>query len=136
LLLLRNRYSGRKWRILSHRKRMPLNGSFIDWSVCLLTLKHLVSLQARVRPSVQVELDVHTPDIKSWYIPMTWLGQIRTHLRDETWSGSLWQTFFVSCVGANIPVLSELPLFRLWLQEVSVRPVWWPPLHLYHPIGW
>ena len=27
-LLLRNRYSGRKWRTLSHRKRMSLNGSF------------------------------------------------------------------------------------------------------------
>ena len=27
--------------------------------MCLLTLKHLVSLQARVRSSVQVELDLH-----------------------------------------------------------------------------
>ena len=33
-----------------------------DWSVCLLALKHLVSLQARVRPSVQAELDLHTAD--------------------------------------------------------------------------
>ncbi len=32
----------------------------IDWSVCLLTLKHLVSLQARTRPSVQIEIDLHT----------------------------------------------------------------------------
>ena len=32
----------------------------IDWSVCLLTLKHLVSLQARVRPSVQADLDLYT----------------------------------------------------------------------------
>ena len=32
----------------------------IDWSVCLLTFKHLVSLQApsRTRPLVQVELDL------------------------------------------------------------------------------
>jgi hypothetical protein len=27
-----------------------------------LALKHLVSLQARVRPSVQTELDLHTTD--------------------------------------------------------------------------
>jgi hypothetical protein len=27
-----------------------------------LALKHLVSLQARVRPSVQAELDLHTAD--------------------------------------------------------------------------
>jgi hypothetical protein len=33
-----------------------------DWSVCLLALKHLVSLQARVRPSVQTEWDLHTAD--------------------------------------------------------------------------
>jgi hypothetical protein len=32
----------------------------LDWSVCLLTIKHLVSLQARVRSSVQTELDLHT----------------------------------------------------------------------------
>ena len=30
-----------------------------DWSVCLLVLKHLLSLQARTRPSVQAELDLH-----------------------------------------------------------------------------
>ena len=30
--------------------------------MCLLTLKHLVSLQARVRSSVQAELDLHTTD--------------------------------------------------------------------------
>jgi hypothetical protein len=35
----------------------------IDRPVCLLTLKHLVSLQARVRPSVQTELDLHTADM-------------------------------------------------------------------------
>jgi hypothetical protein len=26
------------------------------------------------------------------------------------WSDSLWQTFFASCVGANVPALAELPL--------------------------
>jgi hypothetical protein len=35
-------------------------------------------------------------------------GQIRPYHRDETWSVSLWQTFFTSCVGANIPTLTEL----------------------------
>jgi hypothetical protein len=45
-----------------------------------------------------------------WFKPMSWLGQIRSHRRDEAWSASLWQTFFASCVGANIPALAELPL--------------------------
>ncbi len=47
----------------------------IDWSVCLLALKHLVSLQDRVWSSVQAELDLHTADRweerdrkKKWYI--------------------------------------------------------------------
>jgi hypothetical protein len=25
-----------------------------------------------------------------FFKPMSWLGQIRSHRRDETWSGSLW----------------------------------------------
>ena len=52
-----------------------------------------------------------------WFKPMSCLVQIRPHRRDEGWSTSLWQTFFPSCVGANIPALAELPLsdcgFRL-----------------------
>ncbi len=41
---------------------MTYPGEF-DWSVCLLTLKHLVSLQARTRTSVvaaEAELDLRT----------------------------------------------------------------------------
>ena len=38
--------------------------SGIDWSVCLLTLKHLVSLQDHTRPSFQTELDLHTTSDK------------------------------------------------------------------------
>ena len=45
-----------------------------------------------------------------WYNPLVFLGVIRPHHRDEAWSDSLWQTFFATCVGENIPDLSELPL--------------------------
>ena len=44
------------------------------------------------------------------YNPMSWLGQLRPHHRDETWSDDLWYPFFVTCVGATIPALTELPL--------------------------
>ena len=44
-----------KMRSLSH----PRSLSEVS-SVCLLALKHLVSLQARTRPSVQAELDLNT----------------------------------------------------------------------------
>jgi hypothetical protein len=42
--------------------------------------------------------------------PMGWLGQIRPHRRDESWSASLWQTFFSISMGAQIPVIAEQPL--------------------------
>ena len=45
-----------------------------------------------------------------WYKPMGFLGVIGPHRRDEAWSASLWQTFFATCVGAQIPALPELPL--------------------------
>ncbi len=35
-----------------------------------------------------------TPKRILFFKPMRWLGQIRTHRRDESWSPSLWQTFF------------------------------------------
>ncbi len=51
---------------LSIRKKFNVMDSrtdcwnWFDWTVCLLTLKRLVSLQTRARPSVQAELDLHT----------------------------------------------------------------------------
>jgi hypothetical protein len=42
-----------------------------------------------------------------WYTPMAWLGQIRPHRREEAWSASLWQTFFTTSMGAQIPVIAE-----------------------------
>ena len=55
---------------------------------------------------------------------MSWLGQIRSHRRDETWSASLRQTFFSTSMGAQIPVIAEKPLGArdLWFQEISIRP--------------
>jgi hypothetical protein len=38
------------------------------------------------------------------------LGQIRPHRRDEAWSASLWQTFFTTSMGAQIPIIAEKPL--------------------------
>jgi hypothetical protein len=45
-----------------------------------------------------------------FYKPMAWLGQIRPHRRDESWSAALWQTFFSTSMGAQIPVIAEKPL--------------------------
>jgi hypothetical protein len=33
-----------------------------------------------------------------------------THRRDESWSASLWQTFFSTSMGTQIPVMAENPL--------------------------
>jgi hypothetical protein len=57
-----------------------------------------------------------------FFKPMSWLGQIRTHRKDETWSVSLCQTFFVMTMGAQIPVIAEKPLaacgWRKFHQDV------------------
>ncbi len=45
-----------------------------------------------------------------FFKPMSWLGQIRPHRRDESWSASLWQTFFSASMGAQIPVIAEKSL--------------------------
>ena len=45
-----------------------------------------------------------------FFKPMSWLGQIRPHRRDESWSASLWQTFFSTSMDAQIPVMTEKPL--------------------------
>ena len=54
------------------------------------------------------------------YKPMSWLGQIRPHRRDEAWSAGLWQTFFASCVGATIPGLAELPLSACGCRKFQI----------------
>ncbi len=45
-----------------------------------------------------------------FFKPMSWLGKIRPHRRDESWSASLWQTFFSTSMGAQIPVIVEKPV--------------------------
>ena len=51
---------------------------------------------------------------------MNWLGQIRTHRRDEAWSAGLWQASFASCVGATVPALAELPLSACGCKKFTI----------------
>ena len=55
-----------------------------------------------------------------WYKPMSWLGQIRPHRRDEAWPAGLWQPFFAACVGATIPALAELPLSACGCKKFAI----------------
>jgi hypothetical protein len=52
-----------------------------------------------------------------FFKPMRWLGQISSHRRDESWSDSLWQTFFSTSMGAQSD--SGEASCGLWLQEIS-----------------
>ncbi len=54
---------------------------------------------------------------------MSWLGQIRSHRRDETWSVSLWQTFFSTSMGAQIPVIPEKPLATCGRRKFQLDPL-------------
>ncbi len=55
-----------------------------------------------------------------FFKPMTWLGQIRPHRRDETWSASLWQTFFSTSMGAQITVIVEKPLAACGCRKFQI----------------
>ncbi len=52
--------------------------------------------------------------------PMSWLGQIRTHRRDEAWSASLWRAFFATSMGAQIPVIAKKPLSACGCKKFQV----------------
>ena len=54
---------------------------------------------------------------------MSWLGQIRPHRRDESWSASLWQTFFSTSMGAQIPVIAEKPLATCGCRKFQLDPL-------------
>ena len=58
-----------------------------------------------------------------FFKPMSWLGQIRSHRRDETWSAGLWQTFFSASIGAQIPVIAEKPLATCGCRKFQLDPL-------------
>ena len=65
-------------------------------------------------------LEVDDPKSILFYKPMRWLGQIRSHRRDESWSASLWQTFFSTSMGTQIPVISEKPLAACGCRKFQI----------------
>jgi hypothetical protein len=58
-----------------------------------------------------------------FFKPMSWLGQIRSHRRDESWSASLWQTFFSTSMGAQIPAIAEKPLATYGCRKFQLDPL-------------
>jgi hypothetical protein len=58
-----------------------------------------------------------------WYMPLGFLGVIRPHRRHEAWSASLWQTFFATCVGANIPAVHISQLSRSYQSRLVVAKI-------------
>jgi hypothetical protein len=56
-----------------------------------------------------------------FFKPMSWLGQIRPHRRDESWSASLWQTFFFHVNGRSDPSDCGEAACGLRMQKVSGR---------------
>ena len=46
--------------------------------------------------------------------PMSWLGTLRPTTVDDAWAPAIWQTFFTSTLGLEVPVLSSLLIFQLF----------------------
>jgi hypothetical protein len=55
-----------------------------------------------------------------YFKPLSCLGQIRPHRRDESWSVSLWQTFFSTSMDAQIPVIAEKSLVFCGCRKFQV----------------
>jgi hypothetical protein len=70
-----------------------------------------------------------------FFKPMSWLGQIRPHRQDESWSASLWQTFFSTSMGVQIPNDCGEASCGLWLSEVWDRHTGRSSLYLYRSLG-
>jgi hypothetical protein len=64
-----------------------------------------------------------TPKRILFFNPMSWLGQIRTHRRDESWSASLCQTFFSTSMDAQIPAIAEKPLATCGCRKFQLDPL-------------
>jgi hypothetical protein len=58
-----------------------------------------------------------------FFKPMSWLGQIRPHRRDESLSASLWQKFFSASMGAQIPVIVEKPFVTCGCRKFQLDPL-------------
>jgi len=63
------------------------------------------------------------PKCLLFFKTMSWLGQIRPHRRDESWSASLWQTFFSTSMGAQIPAIAEKPLATCGCKKFHLDPL-------------
>ena len=44
-----------------------------------------------------------------WWKPLSWLGTLRPTTANDAWDPALWQTFFSSTLGLEVPALSSLP---------------------------
>jgi hypothetical protein len=51
------------------------------------------------------------------------VATVEPHRRDETWSASLWQTFFSTSMGAQIPVIAETPLAACGCRKFQIDPL-------------
>ncbi len=60
------------------------------------------------------------PKLVLFFKPISWLGQMRTHRRDESWSASLCQTFFSTSMGAQIPVIAEKTLVACGCRKFQI----------------
>jgi hypothetical protein len=92
----------------------------------LLSQQRVVStVEESVLKTEMVRLESQEEDAPRrilFFKPMSWLGQISPH-RDESWSASLWQTFFSTSMGAQIPVIAEKPLVTCGCRKFQSDPL-------------
>jgi hypothetical protein len=107
--------------IPSQFKVTKLRSCFIDSPSGTLNLSTWVTSAGTVKFVLTAEGGV--PKRILFFKPMSWLGKIRTHRRDESWSASLWQTFFSTSMGAQIPAIAEKPLTTCGCRKFQLDPL-------------
>ncbi len=86
----------------------------------------VVTVEESVLKTEMVGLESQEADAPKrilFFKSMSWLGQIRPHRRDESWSASLCQTFFSTSMGDQIPVIVEIPLATCGCKKFQLDPL-------------
>ncbi len=102
-------------------------GSHRAEQLSLRSQQHIVAtVEDSVLRTEMTGLESHEEDAPKsilFFKPMSWLVQIRSHRRDETWSAIFWQTFFSASMDDQIPAIVEKPLATCGCKKFQLDPL-------------
>ena len=73
-----------------------------------LPQKHKATEQDSTLRVEMTGLQEQAGNAKLWWKPLSWLGTLLPTTANDAWDPALWQTFFSSTLGLEVPALSSL----------------------------